>query len=84
MEFTRSNRPLTYLFFSSSFICSARSKPVPFPACGSSGVVPFEACAAESFDLVVAVLRSADPGGTTSGETAMATRTEDQSNGYVL
>ena len=44
-------------------------------ACGGSGVVPWEACAVESFDLLVAVLLSADPGGTMRGETAMVERT---------
>jgi hypothetical protein len=63
---------LTYFSFSSSFICSARSWPVPLLADDGSGVAPLETRVFASFDLMSAVFFSAEPGGTTKGDTAIA------------
>jgi hypothetical protein len=66
--------PFTYLCFSSSFICSARSRPVPpfaeIPET-DSGVPPLEA-GTWSLDLVVGGSLS-EPGRMMRGEFAMTT-----------
>lgn len=46
--------------------------------------MPLEACAAESLDLLVAVLLSADPGVMTSGETAMVTRGKSEQRTCII
>lgn len=66
----RKELPLTYLCFSSSFICSARSCPVPLLDCATSGVPSLEAELEESLERSVEAAFPASPG-TTSGEFAM-------------
>lgn len=44
--------PLTYLAFSSSFICSARSRPVLWVFGATSGVPVVDTAAEESLDLL--------------------------------
>jgi hypothetical protein len=61
-----------YFCFSSSFICSARSRPAPLLLCATSGVAPLEEGAAvdslERLDVLVPF--SVEPG-TTRGEFAI-------------
>lgn len=64
--------PLTNLRFSSSFICSAKSRLVPLLADASAAEVPLEGTVlANSLDLLEGLGRSAGAGGNINGETAI-------------
>lgn len=63
------NEPLTYLFFSSLFICSATSV-LALLGTVLSELLPFNPTAAESFDFVE-LFFSAEAGWRIKGETAM-------------
>lgn len=70
-------KPLTYFCFSSSFICSARSRPVPPPAeipDVDSGVPPLDA---GTWSLVLLADCFSDPEGMMRGEFAMVSPAED-------
>jgi len=63
-------QPLTYLCFSSSFICSAKSSPAPLLVPAASGVAPLDAGAVFESFVRLAALFSEEPG-TTTGELAI-------------
>jgi hypothetical protein len=69
--------PLTYLCFSSSFICSARSRPRLLLGDVVLGLVPFEVTTlADSLDLLAGPFLSAKAGGTINGETAICSKSD--------
>jgi hypothetical protein len=63
-------QPLTYLCFSSSFICSAKSSPAPLVVLAASGVAPLDTAAVFESFVRLAALFSVEPGITT-GELAI-------------
>jgi hypothetical protein len=64
--------PLTYLCFSSSFICSARSRTTPFLGDVVLEFVPFEVTTlADNLDLLPGPFLSAEADGTINGEIAI-------------
>ena len=65
--------PLTYLCFSSSFICSARSRTTPFLGDVVLEFVPFEVTTlADNLDLLTMPFLSAEADGTINGEIAVS------------
>jgi hypothetical protein len=68
----RASIPLTYLCFSSSFICSARSRPRPLLGDVVLEFVLFNfTTLADNLDLLLVPVLSAEAGGTINGETAI-------------
>jgi hypothetical protein len=76
-------QPLTYLCFSSSFICSARSRPAPLLVFPASGVAPLDARAVTEGFVRLGAFFSAELG-TMRGELAILQLTGEETSGMVV